>query len=1067
MSSATTGDHADPGKLLGYLKRVTGELYETQEELERLKTARHEPIAVLGLACRYPGGVRGPEDLWRLVAEGREAIGEFPADRGWAVEEFDEPGADRPGTVRVRRGGFLDDAGEFDPAFFGISPREALAMDPQQRLLLETTWEAFEYAGLVPESLRGSRTGVFTGVFDSGYAAPGTVPAELEGQLLTGTAGSVASGRIAYTFGFTGPAVSVDTACSSSLVATHLACRALRSGECDLAVAGGATVMATPSTFLEFSRQRGLSSDGRCRAFGRDADGTGLAEGAGVLVLARLSDARRLGYPVVGVLRGSAANQDGSSNGLTAPSGPAQQQVIRAALADAGLSPADVDLVEGHGTGTRLGDPIEVQAVQAVYGRARTPESPLRLGSLKSNVGHTQAAAGVGGIIKTLMALRHGVLPPTLHADPPSEHVDWDGGVALLPEAVPWPAGGRPRRAGVSSFGISGTNAHVVVEEAPAPGELPAPADGPVAWVLSAKSEVALREHAARLRELLDGRPGLDLAAAARTLAGHRTAFAHRAVVAGADAGELARGLDVLARGETSTTAQQGVAGGEPKVAVMFTGQGAQWAGMGAELYAGHPVFAETLDRLCARFDPHLPRPLREVMFAAPGSEPAALLDTTAFTQPALFAFEVALYRLVEALGVRADVLIGHSLGEIVAAHVAGVLSEVDAVRLVSARSGLMQSVPEGGAMVAVAASEEEVRAELAPGAEIAAVNTPGAVVVSGDGDAVTALAARLAARGHRTRPLTVSHAFHSAHLDPILAEFGRFAAGLTYHEPEIPVVTNVTGRIAGPGELTTPEHWARHVRGTVRFAAGLATLAEEGVTHVLEIGPHPALSAAVAETLGAAGPVTISLAQRRKPQARRLLAGLGRLWSSGVPVDWTALLPAAGFLPLPPYPFRRDRFWLRPGPGPRGETDVLWQAMEHEDLDKITELLGVDGAEHRAAVSLLLPALAAWCRRPDDPGDAGEPETPLRELLAGKSAEERETVLLDVVRRHCADVLGHDAVAPDDDLILLGLSSFTALELHNRLVKLTRLVLPPAVVLEHPTPVRLARHVGAELAIP
>ncbi|MCO1582774.1 type I polyketide synthase, partial [Crossiella sp. SN42] len=785
-------DHPTPAALVDHLATLLGRA----ERVEQQVAARpvDEPIAVVGIGCRYPGGVHTPEDLWQLLAAGADAIAEFPTNRGWQLDSLYHPDPDHSGTVTVTRGGFLYQADEFDAEFFGMSPREALATDPQQRLLLETTWEALEHGGIVPESLRGSRTGVFAGIMYNDYASRlHPMPPAFEGYVTTGSAPSVASGRIAYTFGFEGPAITVDTACSSSLVAIHLAGQALRQGECDLAVAGGATVMASPTTFIEFSRQRGLAADGRCKAFGDEADGTGWGEGAGVLVLERLSDAQRNGHQILAIIRGSAVNQDGASNGLTAPNGPAQQRVIRQALANAGLTPGEVDAVEAHGTGTRLGDPIEAQALHEVYGPEHQ-DSPLWLGSLKSNLGHTQAAAGVGGVIKMIMAMRHGQLPATLHAQTPSSHVDWDGSIALLTESRPWEVD-RPRRAGVSSFGISGTNTHLILEQAPEAEPIPAGTPGPL--LFSAKTEAALRAQVEQVRELLAA--GADPAAVSRALATTRTAFEHRAA-----------GLDGAAQVAVP-----------PTVAMMFSGQGSQWAGMGADLLT-YPVFAETFTRLCDKFGLDLPL--------------SDAVHDTANTQPALFALEVALYRLLESLGITPSVLIGHSLGEITAAHVAGVLSEDDAVTLVAARARLMQSITTPGAMLAIQAPEAEVSPLLPPGVSIAAVNTPTSVVVSGDADAVEALRDC----GFRTTRLKVSHAFHSAHLDPILDEFAAVAAGLTYHEPKIPVVTNLTGEIATT--LTDPQHWVRHVRGTVRFADGLATLAARGVTHLVEVGPHPAL---------------------------------------------------------------------------------------------------------------------------------------------------------------------------------------------------------------------------------
>ncbi|MEU8633539.1 SDR family NAD(P)-dependent oxidoreductase [Amycolatopsis sp. NPDC048633] len=881
---------SDDDKLRGYLKKVTADLYRTRERLRDAEDREHEPIAIVAMSCRFPGGVRSPEDLWDVVASGRDAISGFPVNRGWDLDALYDPDPERAGKCYTRHGGFLHDADEFDPEFFGISPREAQTIDPQQRLLLETAWEAFERGGIDPASLRGSSTGVFAGVMYNDYATRLTdLPASLEGYVGNGSAASIASGRVAYTFGLEGPAVTVDTACSSSLVALHWAAQALRRGDCSLALAGGVAVMSTPVTFIGFSRQRGLSPDGRCRSYAEAADGTGWGEGAGFLLLERLSDAQRNGHAVLAVVRGSAVNSDGASSGLTAPNGPSQQRVIRAALADAGLSAADVDVVEGHGTGTTLGDPIEAQALLATYGRERAGGAPLWLGSAKSNFGHTQAAAGVGGVIKMVMALRNELLPRTLHAEVPSSKVDWDAGeVELLQEAVAWPAGERPRRAGVSSFGVSGTNAHTIIEQAPAlepvepvePAEPGGPA-GLVPAVLSAKSPEALREQAARLLSQVDGLRPVDVA---YSLATTRAAFEHRAVVLAETAEELRNGLTELAfTGETTPG----------KTAYVFAGQGAQQPGMGRGLYAAFPVFARAFDEVCAGF-----AGLRELILD--GGD----LDRTEVTQPALFAVEVALHRLLVSWGLTPDFVMGHSIGELAAAHVAGVFDLPDACRLVAARARLMQSVPDAGAMAALRATEDEVRPLLREGVAIAAVNGPEAVVVSGDVDAVEEIAARFAG----SKRLRVSHAFHSPHMDSILDAFRAVAKTVTYTAPKIPVVSNVTGE---PAVVASAEYWVEHVRATVRFHDGMRWLAEHRVTRFVTPGPGGAAAAMAGDCVPDA--VVVPVLRRDRDEVRTFTEAVGRLHIAGFSPDWEAVFAGrdARVVDLPTYAFQRERYWL------------------------------------------------------------------------------------------------------------------------------------------------------------
>jgi acyl transferase domain-containing protein/acyl carrier protein len=926
---------ADEQKLRDYLRRVTIELTEERER-------RREPIAIVGMACRYPGGVSSPEQLWQMLEEGRDGIVPMPADRDWNADALYDPDPDRAGSMYVRESGFIERAAEFDAEFFGISPREALAMDPQQRLLLETAWEGLESAAIVPADLQGSKVGVFAGLMHHEYGA-GLLSSreDLEGHLATGTAGSVASGRISYVLGLEGPAMTLDTACSSSLVAMHLAAAALRAGECSLALAGGATVMWSPDAFVLFSRQRGLAPDGRCKSFAEGADGTAWAEGAGMLVLERLSDAEAKGRQVLATIRGSAVNQDGASNGLTAPNGPSQERVIRQALANAGLEPGDVDMVEAHGTGTTLGDPIEAGALLATYGQDR--EQPLWLGSLKSNIGHAQAASGVGGVIKAVLAMRAGTMPKTLHVDSPSSKIDWEAGkVELLTEAREWEANGRPRRAAVSSFGISGTNAHLILEGAPVRKEAETSADpaGPLAFPLSTRTEAALAEQASRLAAHVEQNPELSLADLAYSLATTRARLERAAAVVTESREELLSGLGAIARGERPAGAVFATAAASPRLAYLFTGQGSQRPGMGSELYETYPAYREAIDQVCAEIDPLIDRSLAELIFSEEGSEEAGELSHTAFAQPALFATQVALARLYESWGLRPEAMAGHSIGEISAAHLAGVLSLSGAARLVCARGSLMGALPSGGAMLAIEATEQEAL-ELIEGKEqelsLAAINSPGSCVISGTGAAIDECESAWKAQNRRVKRLDVSHAFHSPLMEPMLEEFAEVCASLDFKAPQTPIVSCLSGELLSEEQAGDPAYWVAHVRQPVRFAAAIETLLAEGTTTALELGPDPVLCAMAAECLGEGEELVLAPALRAgRPAPESALGALATAHAAGTAVDWDAFFADSGAktVPLPTYPFQRKRLWLTPQGAGGADPAALGQtALSHPFL--------------------------------------------------------------------------------------------------------------------------------------
>jgi acyl transferase domain-containing protein len=937
-------DYPTPRALTEYLHELlAGDVGDDRTAVEVVASAGagdvnvDDPVVVVGAGCRFPGGVTSAERLWDVLSGQGDVLSASPGDRGWD-----------PVVTGGFRGGFVDSAAGFDAELFGISPREAFAMDPQQRVLLETVWHAFEDAGIDPHSVRGSSTGVFVGTNGSDYA--GLLAAsevDVAGHVSTGNAGSVLSGRVAYVFGLQGPVVTVDTACSSSLVGLHQAVGALRAGECDVALAAGVTVMSTPGAFVEFSRQGGLASDGRCKPFAEGADGTVWSEGAGVVVLQRLSAARAAGRRVWGVVRGSAVNSDGASNGLTAPNGPSQQRVIHAALASAGVEPSGVDVVEAHGTGTALGDPIEAEALAETYGRSRTGDRPLLLGSVKSRLGHTQAAAGMAGLITMLLALRHGQIPATLHADTPSPEIDWAGdNLHLVREPLSWPQADRPWRAAVSSFGISGTNAHVILEQPPTAessfvhmGQEVAALDSPsvevrpgesLPWVMSGHSVGALRAQAGNLAEYCHHNPDVDIPTVARGLAGSRAVLGHRAVITG-DVAARVDGLVALAAGQSHREVVTGQVRAGGRMAWVFSGQGSQLAGMGRGLYAAYPVFADAFDAVCAYLDEHLEQPLAQVVFDTESD----LLTETGWAQPGLFAVQVALARLLDSWGMAADVVLGHSVGEIAAAHVAGVLGLADACALVAARAGLMQALPAGGAMLAIAAGEAAVVAGLDGVGDrvgVAAVNSPEATVVSGDHDAVAELETRLAERGYRTQWLRVSHAFHSPLMDPMLAEFRAAVETLEFHPPRVPIVSTLTGATTNGEQLADPDYWVQHARQTVRFADAITTATtDHAATHYLEITPHPSLTphiitTATADTTsgdgdattsasggGGVSPVVEGTLRRGHSDTAALVRGVATLWTTGPTVDWMRVVGEASTgLPvgLPGYAFQHQRFW-------------------------------------------------------------------------------------------------------------------------------------------------------------
>ncbi|MFD7490958.1 type I polyketide synthase [Streptomyces sp. NPDC059832] len=1013
---------------------------------QRLADASTEPIAIVGMSCRLPGGADSPEALWQLVLDGRDAVSAVPTDRGWDpawLRGPDEP-ADAPLSLE---GGFVHDAPCFDPAPFGISPHEALAMDPQQRLLLEATWEALERGGFDPTALKGTPTGVFVGCSASGYSA--TMYGDAQGSesyLLTGTAGGVLSGRISYAFGLEGPAVTVDTACSSSSVALHLAVQSLRKGECTLAVAGGAAVIATPGVFAEFSKQGGLAADGRCKAFSDDADGTGWAEGTGMLLLERLSEARRNGHEVLAVIRGSAVNQDGASNGLTAPSGPAQRRVIRQALADARLTTADVDVVEAHGTGTTLGDPIEAQALLATYGQGRPEDRPLWLGSLKSNMGHPQATAGVAGVIKMVMAIRNGVLPRTLHADEPSTHVKWSAGaVRLLSEQQPWPETGRARRAGVSSFGMSGTNVHLIVEQAPeedpaTPEPEKATAEDGLAvvpWVLSAKTEQALRAQAERLLDRVREDTGTSLTDIGYSLALTRTAFNHRAAVVAGERADFLAALKSLAEGTPAAAAVSGVAGRGSRPVFVFPGQGAQWVGMAVGLLDASPAFAARMAECAAALEPYTDWSLLDVVR---GTEGTPGLDRVDVVQPVLWAVMVSLAEVWRSYGVEPAAVIGHSQGEIAAAAVAGILSLGDAAKVVALRSRAIIALAGRGGMVSVAQPAAWVRQKIAlwdGRISIAAVNGPSSVVVSGDPEALDELVTDCRTNEIRARKIDVDYASHSAHVEEIETELARLLAGVEPGAGDVALYSSLTGAVLSGTEMGSG-YWYDNLRETVEFEQATRAALADGHSVFIEVSPHPVLAIGLQGTVENVGADAAVLGTLRRQEGGhdRFLTSLAEAHCHGTTVDWTAVFANTGAtrVALPTYAFQRTHYWPAPpapgtffsAPAPSGEPA---DALDEEEVSRAS----------------------------------GEFAARLRDAPAA----ERHWLLVGLVTQHAAAVLGHDsaeAIEKDTNFLEQGFDSLTALRMRNNLQQVLGVTLSPTLLFDHATPVRLSRHLAERL---
>lgn len=1011
-------------------QRSADSLRESHGHADRNTQGRgsiNEPVAVIGVGCRFPGDIDGPERLWDFLTEKKCAITAYP-DRGFT----------NAGTF-AESGGFLKDVAGFDNRFFDIPPDEALRMDPQQRLLLEVSWEALEHAGIIPESLRLSRTGVFVGVSSTDYVRLVSASAQQKSTIWDNTGGSssIIANRISYFLDIQGPSIVIDTACSSSLVAVHLACRSLSTWDCDIALVGGTNVLISPEPWGGFREAGILSQTGCCHAFDKSADGMVRGEGCGVIVLQRLSDARLEGRRILAILTGSAVNQDGKSNGIMAPNPSAQIGVLENACKSARVDPLEIGYVEAHGTGTSLGDRIEAHALGMVFGRKRPGSGPLMIGSIKPNIGHLEGAAGIAGLIKAVLMVERGSLLPSGGFTEPNPAIPFtELGLRVVDELQEWPVvAGRPRRAGVSSFGFGGTNAHVIVEEAGSVGadtvsgraDVGGSGGGVVAWVISGKTASALAAQAGRLGRYVRARPALDVVDVGYSLVSTRSVFDHRAVVVGQTRDELLAGLAGVVAGRPEAGVVCGVGKPAGKTAFVFSGQGSQWLGMGSELYAAYPVFAEALDAVVDELDRHLRYPLRDVIWG----HDQDLLNTTEFAQPALFAVEVALYRLLMSWGVRPGLVLGHSVGELAAAHVAGALCLPDAAMLVAARGRLMQALPAGGAMFAVQAREDEVAPMLGHDVSIAAVNGPASVVISGAHDAVSAIADRLRGQGRRVHRLAVSHAFHSALMEPMIAEFTAVAAELSVGLPTIPVISNVTGQLVAD-DFASADYWARHIRAVVRFGDSVRSAHCAGASRFIEVGPGGGLTSLIEASLADAQIVSVPTLRKDRPEPVSVMTAAAQGFVSGMGLDWASVF--SGYRPkrveLPTYAFQHQKFWLAPAPSVSDPTAA-----------------GQIGASDGGAELLASSGFAA--------------------RLAGRSADEQLAAAIEVVCEHAAAVLGRDGAAGLDAgqaFADSGFNSLSAVELRNRLTAVTAVTLPATAIFDHPTPTELAQYLITQI---